>query len=139
MMKKIARFLLMAAFLPIFIVLGVTPKNGTLFFYAPGSKRTYVKNIYISDVAAAPVTFAPDGGVAAAGQDTFWIPPEDVDLIDVSLIAGPTVIFNLQTLVNSLPTGDVLDYASQLNSLATRPSLRIGTIRAGSKFAVVQR
>lgn len=138
MKNKFSKILAFIALAPLVLVLGVTPKNITLFFRGR-SGRTYVKNAYVSDVAAAPITFAADGGVAGAGQDTFWILPEDMKLIDVSTVAGPTVIFNLQPILNTLPIGDILDYASHLNSLATRPSLSIGPMPSGSKFALVQR
>jgi len=67
----------------------VTATTGTVTWRGK-SGRVYSSSMYISDVAAAKVTFNPNGA-AVAGSDTTLQFDEDVVLIDVSILTGPTV------------------------------------------------
>lgn len=112
-------------------------KNITVIFRGK-SGRTYIKNAYVSDVVDAAVTFDNGSGKAGAGSDPFWFAPEQVTLVDIATVAGTTVMGYLQLAVNGVPSGDTLDYASQLNSLANRPPITI-TIAAGAKISFLQK
>jgi len=124
-MKTLKSLLKLLFLAPVMLLLGVTPTYGTATFVGAQSGKTYSKDLYISDVAAALVTW--DGGQgASATSPTDWIPPEPVVLTDLSIVTGPTVIFKLQLIRNSIPTGDILRLVPHLTTNSMRPPLRIG-------------
>jgi len=112
----------------------VAAQNGSMTFLGQ-SNRVYNLSIYISDVAAAKVTFSLDGA-AVAGSDTRWILPETATLVDASIVTGLTVT-TLKALVNNTPIGQVLFIPNHINTLATRVSPRI-TIGGGKELSFVQ-
>lgn len=113
----------------------VTPTNGALFFRGRSGKN-YSVNIYISDVVGAAVTFNTVGA-AVAGSQTFWLAPEDVVLVDASIVTGPTVMTNLVPYANDAPVGSTLPIAAFLSTLANRPNPGIG-YAAGRKITIIQ-
>lgn len=115
----------------------VTPINATMSFIGR-SKMTYTKNIYISDVAAALITWDSGSGTAGAGTAQDWTPNEPVILRDVSIPAGPTVITALQVVRNGIPTGDTIQLSNHLNTNPLRPQLQIPFL-AGLKIQAIQR
>ena len=117
--------------------MAATPQYGTMTFRGLRTGRTYVKDIYLSDVNAALINF--DGGAGAGSTSpTDWIPPEPCVLSDYSQVTGTADTTKLQLTRNSIPTGDMLRYAIHLTTLANRPSLMIGYGR-GTKVAAIQR
>lgn len=68
----------------------VTATTGTITFKGLKSGKPYSASIYISDVVAAKVTFNPNGA-AGSGSDTTIQFDEPVQVIDVSILTGPTV------------------------------------------------
>lgn len=99
-------------------------RNGTATFVGRSGNR-YSIDIYISDVAAAAVTFNPSGA-AGTGSLTFWKTPEQVTLVDVSLASGLTDTTNMTlTQDGGTVSGGVLRYANFLNTLAFRVPLAI--------------
>lgn len=112
------------------------PQYGECVFYGIRSHRTYLKEIYISDVAGALVNWDSGGG-AGATSETFWSPPEAVSLVDVAIVTGLTAAFKLQLTRNGVPTGDMVREGPHTDSVATRPRLNI-PFGQGDKIAAVQ-
>ena len=116
--------------------MAATPKNGQLTFVGAVTGRTYVKEIYCSDVDKALANF--DSGVgASATSETFFTPPEPMYLIDAAIVTGMADTVKIQMTRNGVPTGDVLRYGPFTDSVATRPRLSI-PFNAGDKVAAIQ-
>ncbi len=114
----------------------VTPIHGAFSFVGTLTGMTYSKDIYISDVVQTPIRW--DSGVGAtATSDTFWIAPEPVLLVDVSVVTGPTVMGRLQLLRNGVATGDMLGIVEHVSTSSARPRLRI-PFATGAKIAANQ-
>lgn len=113
----------------------VTPTNGTITLQGK-SGRNYSYSIYLSDVAGAACTFST-AGLAVAGSQTFLIAPEDCILKDMSITAGPTVIFTMIPYINDVSAGQVISLANTVNTLAFRAVPNIG-FAAGRKITIVQ-
>lgn len=116
----------------------VTATNATAVFKGLRSGTIYTVDMYISDVVAAPVTFSTSG-LATSTSLTFWKAPEDVMLIDLSVISGPTVMVALQPTSNDgIVAGYMFRIANFLNSLATRAPISLG-FAAGKNIGFIQR
>lgn len=115
----------------------VTATTGTATFKGRSTGRTYAASIYISDVVAAKVTFNMNGA-AGAGSDAFWQAPEDVQLIDVAIITGPTVATGFTWLSGgaSVP-GSATLISPNLTTNASRSAPNIG-FRSQSFVTAVQ-
>ena len=96
--------------------------QGTLIFRGR-SGRTYVRDMYLDDVAAAPANLDSGGG-ASATSETFCTLPEQASLEDVSIVTGAAQT-KLQVTRNGQPTGDMIRQTLHLNTLAARPHLAI--------------
>ena len=115
----------------------VTPTNGTCTFIGLASQKVYAVDLYISDVNNANCTFGV-GTTAAAGSKAYWRPIEDVVLVDLSIITGPTVITTLVPTSNDAQLqGTRLRFANFLNTLTTRPRLQIGFAK-GNEVGFIQ-
>ncbi|KKM00383.1 hypothetical protein LCGC14_1804980 [marine sediment metagenome] len=112
------------------------PQLGTFVFVGIGTGQNYNKDIYISDVSQGLVNFS-SGGVASATSQSHWRPPEDVLLVDFSVLTGLTDTEVLQLTRDSVPTGDVIRYANHLNTLNSRPRLNVA-FAAGSEIRANQ-
>jgi len=109
--------------------------EGTAIFIGLLSKKSHVVDMYLDDVAGAPVNF--DGGAgAAATSPEEWIPSEPVVLVDCAIVTGAAQT-KLQLLRNNQPTGDMLRQTLHLNTLAKRPPLSIGW-GAGQRVRMLQ-
>lgn len=115
----------------------VTPTNGLITLRGLKTGNYYTYNVYISDVAAAKVTWSTQGQ-AGTGDDNFIIAPEDVALHDIAITTGPTVIFNLQPLVNDTPIGQLIKLSTVIDTVQTRSFPKLG-FTGGRKVALVQR
>jgi len=113
----------------------VTPTNGLLRLKGISGKE-YSYNIYISDVANAPVTFSTVGQAVAGGQN-FIITPEPCEIKDIAVTTGPTVIFNLVPYVNDVSSGQIMSLANVINTLQTR-SFPAVKINGGRKLTILQ-
>lgn len=116
--------------------MAAAPKTGSMNWVGARSGRAYNLSVYVSDVAAAPVRFSQDGA-AGAGTPDFWIAPEDVILADFSIPTGLTDTTVLKFFTNDTPTGQVIQDANHVNTLATRARLGFGA-RAGRKITFIQ-
>ena len=108
--------------------------EGTAIFTGR-SGRTYVKDLYLDDVANAPVNFDSGAGAAATSGESTTI-PEPCTLTDVAVVTGAAQT-KLQVTRNGMGTGDMLRQTLHLNTLAFRPVLRIPFL-AGDTIAFLQ-
>jgi len=106
------------------------------FKFVGQSGTTYSVDTYISDVAGAMVNFDGGGGAGAASP-TFWIAPENVTLVDVSIITGLTVPNKLRLVVNGKPLGSVVREDIHVSTNPFRPTLNIGFAK-GSQVGAIQ-
>mgnify|MGYP001492109331 CR=1 FL=1 len=112
------------------------PQYGVMNFVGLLTRKTYSKEVYISDVANALVNWDSGGG-AGATSETFWSPVEPVSLVDFAVVTGLTVAFKLQLCRNGVPTGDMLREGPHTDSVATRPRLNV-RFNAGDKVSAIQ-
>jgi hypothetical protein len=113
----------------------VTATNGILRFRGV-SGQEYVYNVYISDVVAATCKFSTTGA-AVTGSDGFFISPEPMELVDVAIVTGPTVIFNLLPYVNDILQPSMINLAAVINTLQTRSFTHL-KVMGGRKVSLVQ-
>jgi len=114
----------------------VTPTKAIFTFLGLQTGQTYPIEAYISDVANANVRFDSGQG-ASASSDTFWTPPEYVQLRDISIKTGPTVSFKLRLVVNGINQPGLYRYEMHLSTLALRPAISLA-VAAGARFAAVE-
>jgi len=69
----------------------VTATTGTATFKGLQSGKIYTPSLYISDVSAAAVLWNQNGAATSSSDSTLQF-NEDVQLIDLAIISGPTVI-----------------------------------------------
>ena len=112
----------------------VTPTTGTLRFRGV-SGQDYIYSIYLSD-SVINVKWSTSGTAGATSQDNI-ITPEPIELQDVSIITGPTVVFNLVPLVNGIVQPKMINIAANISTIQTRsyPRLRIA---GGRKLELLQ-
>jgi len=114
----------------------VTPTKCIFTFLGLVSKLTYSIEGYIADVASGNVRFDSGSG-ASATSDTFWTPPEPVQLRDIAVKTGPTVTFKLRLVVNGVNMPGLFRYEMHLSTNPYRPPISLG-IPAGGRFAAVE-
>ena len=103
--------------------MAATPQRGTLQLEGISGMK-YTKEVYVSDVANANITF--DGGAGAgSGSPTKWTAPEPIAIVDFSMITGTADTTKIQMTRNGTATGDILRYANHLSTLNSRPALGI--------------
>ena len=100
------------------------------------SGKGYSIDCYVSDVSGASLTFDSGGG-AGASSESFWKAPEDVVLVDFSIVTGLTDTTFSRLTVNGRPLGQIIRWANHLNTLATRPRLNVG-FAAGVNVSGIQ-
>lgn len=116
--------------------MAATPQFAQMSFRGGVSGKSYSKDIYLSDVAAALARF--DGGSGASSTSpTDWRPPEPVVLVDYSEVTGKADTTKIQLTRNGVPTGDILRASIHLTSLANRPRLAI-PFNTGDQISAVQ-
>lgn len=113
----------------------VTPTYGTMTYRCAGGSNITV-DLYVADVANAPVHFDSGNG-ASATSETFWLAPAGGAIVDLSFKTGPTVIFKFGILASGARTRSTPRLANHLNTLAFRPQLNI-PIGAGEQVAMVE-
>jgi len=115
----------------------VTPTYGTAVFKGLQTSQTYSVDFYVSDVVGAPVQW-DNGTGASATSGPFWKSPENVALIDLSIVTGPTVMVGLIPTSDGFPIGGQrFRIANFLNTLATRASVALGFAR-GKNIGMIQ-
>jgi hypothetical protein len=109
--------------------------TGTMIFYGNQSKRSYVVDVYLDDVAGAAINFDQGAGAGATTREEISF-IEGVVLADVAIVTGAAQT-KLQICKNGVPTGDMLRHTMHLNTLAFRPRLVI-PFSAGEKLSALQ-
>lgn len=118
--------------------MAATPKTGTLHFRGLRSGTTYTKPIYNADVAATLCRIGIAGATpGASGGEDFCVFNEPVILYDVSVVTGIVDTANLLILADYNPTAYSINWASHVNTLATRPALNIG-FNPGTRISLQQ-
>jgi hypothetical protein len=112
----------------------VTPTYGTMTFTGGGGN--IMVDLYVADVANAPVHFDSGNG-ASATSETFWVAPCAGHITDLSFKTGPTVIFAFGILAGGARTRSTPRLANHLNTLPFRPQLNI-PVSAGEQIAMVE-
>jgi hypothetical protein len=115
----------------------VQAENATLTFVGINSKKPYYVDMYASDVAGAKCTFNPSGA-AVATSTNFWVAPEDVALVDISIVTGLTSTVGFTPTSNDSPLSKYsIRWANFVNTIQSRPKLAIG-FRAGNNIGMTQ-
>jgi hypothetical protein len=104
--------------------MAATPQYGSMTFIGLRTKRTYTKDIYLSDVAGALINFDGGSGAGASSPDS-WTPREPVVLLDYAQVTGTADTTKIQITRDGVPTGDILRYVPHLTTLNNRPKLRV--------------
>jgi hypothetical protein len=88
------------------------------------SGRTYGINGYTADTAGAINTFSANTA-AVAGSLPYWVPPEDVVLVDFSIVTGMTQTTQVLTENGAVKNGTLMNITSHLNTNSNRPKLSV--------------
>ena len=104
--------------------MAATPQSGT-FVFVGQSGQTYHVDAYFSDVNGGNVRFDSGAGSGAA-TNTFWMPPENVTLTDVSIVTGTADTTRFRLVVNGRPLNSILRYVLHVSTNPYRPALRVG-------------
>ena len=92
--------------------------------FAGKSGRTYGINGYTADTAGALNTFSANTA-AGAGSLNYWVPPEDVVLVDFSIPTGMTQTTQVLTENGAVKNGTLMNITSHLNTNSNRPKLAV--------------
>lgn len=114
----------------------VTPTTGAVKFIGLRTKQQYQYSIYISDVAAAPVTWSKTG-IAVAASPTDLILPEDCAMVDISVITGPTVITGLSLQSNNAFLNVIIPLANTINTIQSR-QIPVTGFKGGNRIGIIQ-
>jgi len=99
--------------------MAAAPKNGVMTFKGRSGKF-YSYNFYNSDVANAFVTFSTVGA-ATSSSTNFIIAPEDMMLVDASVVTGLTDTTNILLWLNDAPVPNtVIANANIVNTIQAR-------------------
>ena len=115
-----------------------TAKTGTLHFRGLQSGKTFTKAIYNADIANTLCRISIAGVTpGATGGTDYAVFPEDVLLYDCAFVTGITDTANLLILADFNATPFSINWASHVNTLATRPALNIG-FKRGTRVSFQQ-
>lgn len=118
--------------------MAATPKTGVLHFMGMQSGTTYQVPLYNADVAGTLCRLDAGAGTpGAAGGADIVVFNEPVRLIDAAFVTGIVDTANLRVLADYKPTAYVINWATYVNTLATRPPLNIG-FKAGTRISFQQ-
>jgi len=112
------------------------PRYGVATFIGLASRQTYSKDMYVSDVAGGLVTF--DGGSGASATSPAYVRfMEPVMLVDLAVATGLTDTTKLSLTRNGTQFGQIIRYATRLDSLSNRGPLSI-RFMAGEEIGAIQ-
>lgn len=118
--------------------MGATAKTGVLHFMGLSSGTTYQVPMYNADVAGTLCRLDAGAGTpGAAGGADICVFNENVRLVDCAFVTGIVDTANLRVLADYKPTPYVINWATYVNTLATRPPLNIG-FKAGTRISFQQ-
>lgn len=113
----------------------VTTSTGSLILQ--GAKQQYIYNIYVSDVVGEKWKFNNIGQASATTSDFIILPSEQTRIIDIALVATPTVSTSSAILTNDVPTGQVVQVGTILYTVQNRSFPRM-LLQPGRKFSILQ-
>lgn len=109
---------------------------GTMKFIGVNSGEAYTVDLYIPDAVSTEITF--EGvGLAGTTSKTYWVPPEDVVLTEISVAAAPTAVGAVMVFDGSPVKNRTFRHANQLATLASRLTHKL-LIPAGTQFGAKQ-
>lgn len=118
--------------------MGATAKTGVIHFIGQNTGSTYQRAIYNADVANTLCRIDAGAGTpGATGGADICVFDEPVILTDCAFVTGIVDTANLRVLANYSPTAFMINWATYVNTLATRPPLRIG-FKAGTRISFQQ-
>jgi hypothetical protein len=112
-----------------------TTSTGSLVLQ--GKSQQYTWNVYVSDLAAVYWKFSAAGQAAATSDNFITLPNEPTRIVDISLVALPTVSTSSQILTNDVATGQMIQVGTVQSTLATR-SFPHTLLQPGRKFQILQ-
>jgi len=98
-------------------------QNGTIMLLGQSGK-TYSVDLYAPDAVAGLWGFNANGTAGATSPTQFRV-PENCLITDISIATGTTAVGAIISVNNSSIAGGVIRYANYLNTLTSRPSLRL--------------
>lgn len=106
--------------------MGATPKTGVVHFRGASSGSSYQIPLYNADVNGTYCRLDNGGGTpgATGGADVVFF-NERVILVDAAFVTGIVDTANLRVMADYKPTPYVINWATYVNTLATRPPLNI--------------
>lgn len=116
--------------------MAATPQYGTMIFKGTKTGTTYVRDVYVSDVANAAYRFDAGAGASSTSPD-FITFDEPVILTDYSQVTGTADTTKCRVTFNGMPSTHILRYSIHLTSLNNRPQLMIG-FKAGTRIGAIQ-
>jgi len=118
--------------------MAATPKTGAVFFRGLSSGRLYTKALYNADVVNTYCRLDNGAGTpGATGGENYAVFGEDVALIDCSFVTGIVDTANLALMLDYSPTGFLVNWATSVNTLPTRPNFNI-KISKGRRISFMQ-
>jgi hypothetical protein len=118
--------------------MGATPKTGSVAFVGLSSGSTYEIPLYNADAAGTYCRLDNGSGTpGATGGADFVVFPEAVKLISASFVTGIVDTANLRVMADYKPTSFVINWANNVNTLATRMPINIG-FKAGTRISFQQ-
>jgi len=113
-----------------------TPQYCGFNFVGLQTGKTYSIDGYISDVNGASINLDSGGG-ASSTSSNYWVCPEDVALVDYSMITGTADTEKIRLTANGKPTFSILRYTNHLTTLNNRPALNV-RFKAGTQISAIQ-
>lgn len=115
----------------------VTTSGGTLRLRGQRSGTEYSYSVFVSDVVAEFWKFSTDSTAVAGSQNFLILPNEPCRIVDIALLATPTVSTASGIFTNDVSTGHVILVGNVLYTVQTRsfPAIVLG---AGKKLTVKQ-
>ena len=115
----------------------VTPSTGTLTFIGQKTGLTYQKEFYWADAVGTMARI--DSGLGtpgATGGENYCVFNEPVLLIHISVVTGPTVALTGRLMSDYNYTPISFAWLNHLNTLTTRPPIKI-PFKAGSRISIL--
>jgi len=101
------------------------------------SGKEYGYSVYISDLAGVFWKWSALGAAVATSSDFILTPPENCQIIDVSLLTTPTVSVASQLVANDIPKGLIYLVGNLLYTTQNRACPHV-TVGPGTKLQFMQ-
>jgi hypothetical protein len=116
--------------------MAATPQKGVFQLRGLKTGLTRSVQIYVSDVANAPVKFDSGTG-AGANSNQYYTVPEDCIITDYAQVTGTVDTTAMMITIDNASTSNILTYAIHLTTLNNRPVLAI-KVPAGHLLGAIQ-